>query len=157
MKRGGGEGGGRGSALGASYIPSEYEYCGRALRACALYQECTHVMLPPESPQEGFAVQGTALRSGGMKAKPPTQLYPTFAILMHAPTKDGSMTAVEAAASASEAGGGGGGGWGGNKLGFTFRKRPRTYYVVSFGGSGSKMLGGWLSERGKGMVKEVRV
>ncbi|CAM9841265.1 unnamed protein product [Pylaiella littoralis] len=89
-----------------------------------------------------------------------------FATLMHLPERDGSMAGVEAAAAAtaSEAAGGrsggsgsgsGSGGWGGSNGGFTLDAKPRTYYVVSFGGSGSKMLGGWLSNLGKGMVKEV--
>lgn len=131
--------GGRGSS------PEGLNHCPRARQACELYQECTHVLLPPVpnekqergSPQEDFA------------------------LLMHAPSVDGSMAAVEVAASGETGGGGDSNGgsrpkWGRINKGFTLEARPRTYYVVSFGGSGSKMLGGWLSERGKSMVREVR-
>ncbi|CAM9452650.1 unnamed protein product [Ascophyllum nodosum] len=80
---------------------------------------------------------------------------------MHLPSTDRSMAAVEAAvAAASTAVGPTGGGegepmWRGINKALTLETRPRTYYVVSFGGSGSKMLGGWLSERGQRMVREV--
>lgn len=65
------------------------------------------------------------------------------------------MAGVEAAAAGAAQAEGAESGWGGSNGGFTLDPKPRTYYVVSFGGSGSKMLGGWLSERGKGMVKKV--
>lgn len=74
---------------------------------------------------------------------------------MHKLKEDASLEAVNAAASARSAGNGPGRGWAAAG-GFTLDERPRTYYVVSFGGSGSKMLGGWLSERGRHLVKEVR-
>lgn len=117
--------------------PEGSSHCPRALQACELYQECTHVLLPPlpnEQQEQGSPQED-------------------FALLMHAPSVDGSMAAVEAAAAGETDGRPK---WGRLNKGFTLEARPRTYYIVSFGGSGSKMLGGWLSERGKSMVREVR-
>ncbi|CAB1107672.1 unnamed protein product [Ectocarpus sp. CCAP 1310/34] len=150
-----GGGGGGGSGGGG------LERCERAARACNLYQECTHVLLPPGggggdghssgSGKEAEAGGGAGKRSGKRRNDG------GFAVLMHRAARDGSMAGVEAAAAAAVAAHaeGSGSGWGGPRGGFTLDAKPRTYYVVSFGGSGSKMLGGWLSERGKEMVKEV--
>lgn len=131
-----------------------FEYCERAVRACELYQECTHVLMPATANGEvpaGGGGGGIDVHNSGSGAR--------FATLMHQPAEDGSMAGVEAAAAgaarAAAAGGMAGGGWGGSDGGFTLDPKPRTYYVVSFGGSGSKMLGGWLSERGNDMVKKV--
>lgn len=168
--RDGGDGGDGGGGGGSS---SGFEYCSRALRACELYQECTHILMPPAPPLgDGDDDGGGGGGGGSDNAKRRNNGGGGgFATLMHLPEKDGSMAGVEAAAAAaaaSKAAGGGSGGdggsgsgsaaarWGGSNGGFTLDAKPRTYYVVSFGGSGSKMLGGWLSERGKGMVKEVR-
>ena len=126
-------------------LAGAFRQCSRALRACELFQECTHVLLPP--PPAGEEPRSTEFG---------------FASLMHLPSTDRSMAAVEAAvAAASTAVGPTGGGegdpiWRGINKALTLETRPRTYYVVSFGGSGSKMLGGWLSERGQRMVREVR-
>lgn len=155
---GGGEGGdtGGGDGFGRLFHDSRYDYCDRAFRACALYQECTHVLLPPEgSPSE--AESSSASRSAGKETAQTEQQHRTggFATLMHRPRQDGSMASVRAVASALQAGGRGGGWKGKASDGFTLDARARTYYVVSFGGSGSKMLSGWLSERGKSLVKEV--
>ena len=126
-----------------------FRYCARAVRACELYQECTHVLMPPPPPANGEMTAETSSGdngSGGLG----------FATLMHLPAEDGSMAGVEAAAKAGAARAVAGTGWGGGGGGgFTLEQKPRTYYVVSFGGSGSKMLGGWLSERGSSMVKKV--
>lgn len=155
---GGGDGGdtGGGDGFGRLFHDSRYDYCDRAFRACALYQECTHVLLPPEgSPSEEES--SSASLSAGKETAQAEQQHRTggFATLMHRPHQDGSMASVQAAASALQAGGGRGGWKGRASDGFTLDARARTYYVVSFGGSGSKMLGGWLSERGKSLVKEV--
>lgn len=149
---------GRGSGSGSG---SGFEHCARAVRACELYQECTHILMPPAASGNG---NGNSKGNGGDAGRNSGGGGDGggFATLMHRAEKDGSMAGVEAAAAAAaRAGNGGGGGsgsggWGGSNGGFTLDAKPRTYYVVSFGGSGSKMLGGWLSERGKGMVKEVR-
>ncbi|CBN75253.1 expressed unknown protein [Ectocarpus siliculosus] len=128
------------------------ERCERAARACNLYQECTHVMLPLGGGGGDGHSSGSGNRSGDKRNGG------GFAVLMHRAARDGSMDGVEAAAAAAAAvshAAGAGNGWSGPRGGFTLDAKPRTYYVVSFGGSGSKMLGGWLSERGKGMVKEV--
>ncbi|CAN0436454.1 unnamed protein product, partial [Ectocarpus sp. 12 AP-2014] len=126
------------------------ERCERAARACDLYQECTHVLLPPGGGGGDGHSSGSGNRSGNNRNGG------RFAVLMHRMARDVSMAGVDAAAAAAAAhAAGGGNGGGGPKGGFTLDAKPRTYYVVSFGGSGSKMLGGWLSERGKGMVKEV--
>eukprot|EP00903_Cladosiphon_okamuranus_P019425 g17860.t1 len=135
-------------AEGGSSSLGPFEYCARAVRACELYQECTHVLLPPPPNAEGALGDGDGNHSGGSGL--------AYATLMHRPAEDGSMAGVEAAAArATRAAGAGGGGWGGSSGGFTLEQKRRTYYVVSFGGSGSKMLGGWLSERDKSMVQKV--
>lgn len=132
----------------------KFEYCTRAIRACELYQECTHVLLPPGPPERTLETAETNLAGEG-------DPYAGFATLMHLAKTDGSLAGVQAAAVSASTGGGDGGrlgGWRGGVDGaFTLEGKPRTYYIVSFGGSGSKMLGGWLSERGKDMVKEVSV
>lgn len=154
----------------------EHGYCRRAFRACEFYQECTHILLPPppflpppvpavkEGPHSEQVAHMKALWydeevvEDSVERPPPPKpedgnnsgndAYAGFATLMHLPKMDGSMKGVLAAATAEA--------WGeGGKGGFSLDARPRTYYVVSFGGSGSKMLGGWLSERGEGLVKEV--
>eukprot|EP00752_Nemacystus_decipiens_P005858 g5292.t1 len=129
-----------------------FGYCARAVRACELYQECTHVLMPPPPPVKVEETVGESSGESGSGGGGGAGLE-GYATLMHLPAEDGSMAAVEAAAGAAATAAGGG--WGGVNGGFTLEKKPRTYYVVSFGGSGSKMLGGWLSERGKGMVKKV--
>lgn len=135
-------------------------YCKRAVRACELYQECTHILLPPSRGGGGageLMAGDWGVEAGnehGIEARRDSGNKGQFATLMHLPVEDGSLAGVQAAAAAAAASGGG---WSGSNGGFTLEtNKPRTYYVVSFGGSGSKMLGGWLSERGKSMVKEVR-
>ncbi|CAN0178789.1 unnamed protein product [Scytosiphon promiscuus] len=131
--------------------------CARAVRACELYQECTHVLLPPPDGGGGSVGAGEAAAgdwgASGAAAAGGSNGGDRFATLMHLPARDGSLAGIEAAARAAARGDAG---WGGRNGGFTLEtSKPRTYYVVSFGGSGSKMLGGWLSERGKSLVKEV--
>ncbi|CAN0219587.1 unnamed protein product, partial [Ectocarpus sp. 4 AP-2014] len=139
----------RGAPVGGDRGGGGLERCERAARACNLYQECTHVLLPPGGAGGDGHSSGNGNRSGNSRNGG------GFAVLMHRAARDGSMAGVEAAAAAAAHAAGGGNGWSGPRGGFTLDAKPRTYYIVSFGGSGSKMLGGWLSERGKGMVKEV--
>lgn len=148
------------------------EQCARGMRACELYQECTHAVLYSSPPPSRTNAQQQQQQKQEEEGSPqdmwknldqffPEKLHqlersqrPKFAVLMHRARQDASLETVHAAASAVDLGGvadaqiqAGG---------FTLKEQPRTYYVVSFGGSGSKMLGGWLSERGKHLVKEVR-
>lgn len=115
--------------------------CERGIKVCELLQECTHVVLSSSSPP--------LLPSS---SPPPLQQHPKFAVLMHKAREDASLEAIKAAASARWTGEDGG--WAATG-GFSLNPQARRYYVVSFGGSGSKMLGGWLSERGRRFVKEV--
>lgn len=125
--------------------------CERGIRACELYQECTHVEIVASLQRDAGEGEKSAAGGGGRSSA-----LDRHAILRHMSRQDASLATVQAAADAVVGGRGWGAGWGGKRE-FTLDNRARTYYVVSFGGSGSKMLGGWLSERGQSMVKEVGV
>ncbi|CAM9598033.1 unnamed protein product, partial [Discosporangium mesarthrocarpum] len=129
---GGGEGGWGGEGTAAPSFPPT---CTRARKVCSYYPECTHVLLPPAARAGNVAVVRAGAGAGA-------EAGVVYARLLHEPRSDGSLEKVVSQ-----------GMWGKTK--FSFSKRPRVYYIVSFGGCGSKMLGGWLYDRGRQLVTKV--